>query len=257
MTLKLDNVSVRYGQREAVSDVTLELRQGEILALLGANGAGKSTLIKTMNDSVRPTSGTVRIGDRPIEQFSRREVARNIAVVAQENETRFPMTVLEFVLSGRFIYGGAFGWESDDDIAKANSALDECDLSGFAARQMNHLSGGERQRVVLARALAAQTPILLLDEPTANLDLAHQAMMFRLVRERCDNLGVSAVVITHDLNLAAAFADTVLLLTAGRIAAMGSARDVLSAENIANAFGVKVLLDDHPLGDSVRVTNVF
>src|SRR6185369_14767277 len=126
--------------------------------------------------------------------------------------TRFPVTVLEFVLAGRFVHGGAFGWETDSDIDACRRALDECDLAGFELRLMNRLSGGERQRVVLARALATGARILLLDEPTANLDLAHQAMMFRLVRRRCDHDGASAVVITHDLNMAAEFADEVVML---------------------------------------------
>ena len=117
------------------------------------------------------------------------------------------MSVLEFVLSGRFVHGRAFGWESDADFEFAEKALADCDLIGYATRLMNQLSGGERQRVVLARAIATNARILLLDEPTANLDLAHQAMMFKLVRKRCLEQGASAVVITHDLNLAAEFAD--------------------------------------------------
>ncbi|MEQ1644838.1 MAG: ABC transporter ATP-binding protein, partial [Pyrinomonadaceae bacterium] len=183
--------------------------------------------------------------------------AKNIAVVAQENETRFPITVLEFVLSGRFVHGGAFGWETDADIEFAERALNDCDLVGYASRLMNELSGGERQRVVLARALATGAKILLLDEPTANLDLAHQAMMFRLVRERSRSCGASAVVITHDLNLAAEFADEILLLKDGRIAAKGAPSEVLTAENIDHVFGVKVLLDRNPASGNVRVTNVF
>ena len=117
-------------------------------------------------------------------KLSRREIAANIAVVAQENETRFPVTVLEFVLSGRFVHGGAFGWETEEDVDLARKALEECDLEEYETRLMNHLSGGERQRVVLARA-SRRSANFVLDEPTANLDLAHQAMMFRLVRERC------------------------------------------------------------------------
>jgi energy-coupling factor transporter ATP-binding protein EcfA2 len=127
------------------------------------------------------------------------------------------VTVLEFVLSGRFVHGGAFGWETDADVEQATRALAECDLGGYETRLMNRLSGGERQRVVLARALAASTKVLLLDEPTANLDLAHQAMMFKLVSERCRKVGASAVVITHDLNLASEFAEHGLASTAMRI----------------------------------------
>jgi iron complex transport system ATP-binding protein len=197
------------------------------------------------------------LNGKPLAGLSRREIAGRIAVVAQENETRFPVTVLEFVLAGRFVYGGSFGWESEADIDAAKRALNDCDLSEHASRLMNELSGGERQRVVLARALATNAQILLLDEPTANLDLAHQAMMFRLVRERCNSCGASAVVITHDLNLAAVFADEVLMLKSGRVAAKGAPAEVLTAENVRNVFGVDVLLDVHPVTGGVRVTSIF
>jgi len=239
-----------------LSDIDLELRNGGTIALLGANGAGKTTLIKTMNGSVPATAGSVSFDDVNLSAMSRRETARQIAVVAQENETRFPVTVLEFVLSGRFAYGGAFGWESGDDVASAKAALEDCDLAEYAPRLMNELSGGERQRVVLARAIATNARILLLDEPTANLDLAHQAMMFRLVRRRCEE-GASAVVITHDLNLAAEFADEIVMLKDGRIAAKGRPDEVLTAENVRNVFAVDVMLDTNPASGNVRVTNVF
>ena len=255
--LDVKDISVSYGDREVLRDVSMTLNKGEIVALLGANGAGKSTLVRALNGTVPITSGEVLVDGRPLAKLSRREIALRIAVVAQENETRFPVTVLEFVLSGRFVHGGAFGWETPLDIEFARSALAECDLSSFEDRLMNHLSGGERQRVVLARSLGAGTSILLLDEPTANLDLAHQAMMFRLVRNRCSGCGSSAVVITHDLNLASEFADRILLLKDGRIEASGGPREVLSAENVRDVFGINVLLDNNPASGNVRVTNVF
>ncbi|MFT3742661.1 MAG: ABC transporter ATP-binding protein [Pyrinomonadaceae bacterium] len=151
----------------------------------------------------------------------------------------------------------AFGWETEADIEFAKKALNDCDLAGFETRLMNHLSGGERQRVVLARAIATGARILLLDEPTANLDLAHQAMMFRLVRERCVQSNYAAIVITHDLNLAAEFADEIVMLSRGRIAAAGTPEKVLTGENISDVFGVNVLLDKNPASGNVRVTNVF
>ena len=220
--LKIRDISVDYGERAVLRGVEFDLLDGQIIALLGANGAGKTTLIRALNGTVPITAGNIDLDGRALSNLSRREIARNIAVVAQENETRFPVTVLEFVLSGRFVHGGAFGWETDDDVEQATRALAECDLAGYETRLMNHLSGGERQRVVLARALAAGTKVLLLDEPTANLDLAHQAMMFRLVRERCGTVRASAVVITHDLNLASEFADEIIMLKDGRIAAKGT-----------------------------------
>lgn len=255
--LEARNISVRYGPCDVLREVSLSLGPGRMLALLGPNGAGKTTLLKALNGTLPAAVGSVMLDGRPLAELSRREAARRIAVVAQENETKFPVTVLDFVLSGRFAHGGAFGWERAEDVAVAERALAECDLQNYATRLMNQLSGGERQRVVLARALATEAKILLLDEPTANLDLAHQAMIFRLVRERCDAAAYSAVVITHDLNLAAEFADELLMLHRGGLFAAGPAEEVLSEANIAEVFGVRVLLDANPVSGSVRVTNVF
>ena len=255
--LEARDITVKYGESEVLRDVSLSLNEGTIIALLGANGAGKTTLIRALNGTLPIASGGIELDGRDLGALSRREIAKNIAVVAQENETRFPVSVLEFVLSGRFVHGGAFGWESDADFEFAEKALAECDLAEYETRLMNHLSGGERQRVVLARALATNAQILLLDEPTTNLDLAHQAMMFKLVRRRCVERQASAIVITHDLNLAAEFGDRVVMLKDGRIAATGAPAEVLTAENVSDVFGVRVLLDTNPASGNVRVTSVF
>lgn len=255
--LKASNITVRYDKREALQGVSLHVREAQTVAILGPNGAGKTTLIKALNGTLPLSNGTIAISERSLAEYSRREIAREIAVVAQETETRFPVSVLEFVLAGRFVHGGAFGWESEADVASAKRALDDCDLAEYGERLMNELSGGERQRVVLARALATNARILLLDEPTANLDLAHQAMMFRLVRERCRSCKASAVVITHDLNLASEFADEVLMLKDGKVKAYGTPEKVLTTENIKYVFGVEVLLDTNPASGNVRVTNVY
>lgn len=255
--LEVRDITLRYDSRDVLHDVSLELRPGQTIVLLGENGAGKTTLIKAVNGTLDLAKGEIAVDGRSIAAMSRREIAGKIAVVAQENETRFPVTVLEYVLAGRFVHGGAFGWETGSDIGFARKALAECDLVDFEARLMNHLSGGERQRVVFARALATGAKILLLDEPTANLDLAHQAMMFRLVRQRCDGDGFAAIVITHDLNLASEFADEIVLLKQGRIVAKGRPEEVLNAGNVQEIFGVNVLLDENPVSRKVRVTTVF
>ena len=255
--LAVRDISVRFGQRKVINGVSLELSPGEIVALLGPNGAGKTTLLRTLNGSVLVTAGTVALDGKALSDLSRREIARKIAVVAQENETKFPITVMEFVLAGRFARGAAFGWETTSDIRAAEGALERCDLSGFSDRMMNELSGGERQRVVLARALAAETEVLLLDEPTANLDLAHQALMFKLVRDRCRTSRASAIVITHDLNLASEFAERALLLKDGQVFAQGATPQVLTRENLQSVYDVQVLLDKNPASGKVRVTTVY
>lgn len=252
--LNIQNISINYGTSEVIKDVDFTLRENKIVAVLGANGAGKTTLLKSLNGSLPITKGTILLGDQPLESYSRREIAQKIAVVAQENETKFPVSVLEFVLSGRFAHGGVFGWESEDDLRIAENALEMCDLKDYEARLMNELSGGERQRVVFARALATQARILLLDEPTANLDLSHQAILFRLVRERCQTCDSSAVIITHDLNLASEFADEILLLKRGKVVAKGAPNEVLTAENLREVFEVEVFLDGHPVSGKPRIT---
>jgi len=255
--LSVQKISITLGSRNILCDVTLEMAKGAVVALLGPNGAGKTTLLRALNGSVPVASGEIKLDGRPLREFSRREIAKSIAIVAQENETKFPVTVSEFVLAGRFARGSAFGWETEDDVRAALEALRRCDLVDFETRVMNELSGGERQRVVLARAIATEAKILLLDEPTANLDLAHQAMMFRLIRERVKSENCSAVVITHDLNLAAEFADEILMLKHGAVFAYGVPDAVLNQKNIDEVYDVQVLLDENPASGKVRVTTIY
>ena len=255
--LTVNAISIKYGDSPILNDVSFDLDTSTIIALLGPNGAGKTTLIKALNGTVPVAEGEVTLDERPLASMTRRDIAKRIAVVAQENETKFPITVRDFVLAGRFANGSAFGWESDVDLAAAKSALSECELDGFENRLMNELSGGERQRVVLARALATGARILLLDEPTANLDLAHQASMFRLVRAKCRNEDHSAVVITHDINLAAEFADRMIMLKNGRVHLIGKPEEVLREESLKNVFDVNVLLDRNPTSGNVRVTTIY
>ncbi len=255
--LEVQNISINYDERVIISDVSFALEAGKIIAVLGANGAGKTTLLKSLNFSLPISKGEILLDGKNINDFSRREIAQKIAVVAQETETKFPVSVLEFVLAGRFSHGTAFRWETEKDLQIAVDCLELCDLKDYESRLMNRLSGGERQRVVLARALATQAKILLLDEPTANLDLAHQALMFHLVRKRCETCESSAIIITHDLNLASEFADEIILLSQGKIAAKGEPKKVLTEENLRTVFGVKVLLDENPLSGKRRVTAIY
>src|SRR6185295_4200946 len=180
------------------------------------------------------------------------------AVVAQEAELRFPVTVLEFVLGGRFAWAthSGWGWETDRDLDVAESVLRETELSALSARLMSELSGGERQRALMARALATEAPILLLDEPTANLDLSHQATLLSLVRARCDEQRAAALVVTHDINLAAEFADNILLMKQGRTVHSGRPEDVLTPEILQDVFEIRVLVDAHPVTGGPRVTPV-
>ena len=252
------DISVKYDERVAVAGVSLSARPGELTAVIGPNGAGKSTLMKALNGARAVVGGEILLDGKPLRSFARRAVGRRIAVVAQEAELRFPVTVTEFVLGGRYAWSsvGAWGWETERDVMVAREVLRETELEEFGARLMSELSGGERQRAVLARALATEAGILLLDEPTANLDLAHQAALLQLVRARCDREGAAAVVVTHDINLAAEFADSVLLIKDGRAMATGSPQTVLRPELLRAVFEIEVLVDTHPLSGVPRITPV-
>jgi iron complex transport system ATP-binding protein len=254
--LEANNITVNYGERAAVVDVSLRARPGELIAIIGPNGAGKSSLLRALNLSVPVTRGAVLLDGRPLASYARRVVARRIAVVAQEGELRFPVTVMEFVLGGRYAWSSAWGWENEQDVEIARRILRETELDDFETRLMNELSGGERQRAVVARALATEAKVFLLDEPTANLDLAHQATMLRLVRGRCDDLESAAVVVTHDVNLAAEFADQVMLLKNGREIAAGPPRSVFTPELLRRVFDLEVLVDAHPVSGAPRITPV-
>jgi iron complex transport system ATP-binding protein len=254
--LEAKNITVNYGLRAAVTGVSLLPKPGEVIAIIGPNGAGKSTFLRALNGALPVSGGQVLLDGNPLSSFARRAVARQIAVVAQESDLRFPVTVMEFVLGGRHASTTAWGWETERDVEIAREVLRETELEAFGARLMNELSGGERQRAVLARALATEASVFLLDEPTANLDLAHQATMLRLVRARCDDRKAAAVVVTHDVNLAAEFADRVLLMKEGRAIASGPPSEVLTADLLRKVFDLEVLVDAHPISGAPRITPV-
>lgn len=254
--LEARDLKVGYDHRIAVENLSLTLDAGQITAIIGPNGAGKSTLLRTLNGQLRPASGSIQIDGQPLERLNRRSISRRVAVVAQEAELRFPVTVLEFVLGGRFAWAtnSGWGWETERDLQVASAVLQETELSELSGRLMNELSGGERQRALMARALATEAPILLLDEPTANLDLSHQATLLSLVRNRCDRHQAAALVVTHDINLASQFADNILLMKQGKTLHLGSPEEVLRPEILEEVFEVKVLVDAHPVTGGPRVT---
>ena len=254
--LEARNITIKYDDRQAIAGASLIVQPGRLISIIGANGAGKSTLLRALNGSVAASSGQVLLDHKAIASHSRRAVARRIGVIAQEAELRFPVTVMDFVLGGRYAWSNAWGWENAHDLEIVAAVLRETSLEQFAYRLMNELSGGERQRVVLARALATQAGILLLDEPTANLDLAHQARMLALVRSRCDRGNTGAVVVTHDLNLAAEFSDQIMLLSNGHTVAFGPPDMVLTPELLQEVFELRVLVDSHPISGAPRVTPV-
>jgi iron complex transport system ATP-binding protein len=242
-----------YGAIAVLSGVSLELRAGELLAIVGPNGAGKSTLLRLLAGTMKPWSGTVELGGRALDGYERRALARQIATVAQENSVAFGFTVLEVVLMGRAPHLGPFHLESARDLAIACEALERFDLLSLAERRIQELSGGERKRVFLARALAQEPAIALLDEPTAFLDLRHVAEIFGRMRELSLSRQMAVVATLHDLNVAAVWADRVMLLKEGRAVATGTPEEVLTADNLRAVYETEVYVGRNPATGAIAV----
>ena len=229
----------------AVRDISLSVEPGRLLAVAGPNGAGKTTLLRLLSGSLPPQAGEVCLDDRRLDDLSDRERARALAVVPQSESSPFPVTVKEMVGMGRYANLGPWERAGSHDHAIVARALERCGAAPFADRQLGKLSGGERQRARIARALAQEAPILLLDEPTAGLDLRYRMEVFHLLLElRGDGLAV--LVITHDLNLAARFADRILLLHGGKAQARGAPREVLSRGTLEEVYAWPIRLVPHP-----------
>ena len=225
--------------------VSLSVAPGRLLAVAGPNGSGKTTLLRLLSGSLVPQAGEVRLGDRLLSEFDDRDRARMLAVVPQSESSPFPVTVREMVGMGRFAHLGPWERLGTRDRAVVEHALERCAVAAFAGRQLGELSGGERQRARIARALAQEAPVLLLDEPTAGLDLRYRMELFHLLQELCAE-GLALLVVTHDLNLAARFADRLLILDQGRARARGTPVEVLSQETLEGVYEWPLRLVRHP-----------
>lgn len=234
-----ENVFWTAGGTEILHGVSLGVREGEFLGLIGPNGSGKTSLLSLLSGIRRPRSGTVMLGDTPIETLSRREVSRRLALVEQQAETMERITARQAVELGRTPYLGALSPWSARDEAIVERALINVDMAHLQNRYWHTLSGGERQRLHIARALAQEPQTLLLDEPTNHLDIGHQIGLLDLVKRQ----GLTVVVALHDLNHAAMFCDRIAVMDKGEIVALGSPRAVLSADLIRRVFGVEVEIE--------------
>jgi iron complex transport system ATP-binding protein len=237
--IALDRVTVTLGGRPVVRDVAAVVGRGEWVALIGPNGAGKTTLLRAIAGLVRH-DGEVSLLGRPADSLDRRERARAVAVVPQTPETPPWLTVAEYVLMGRTPHLGPLAREGATDRDVAARALELLELQALADRLLGTLSGGERQRAVVARAIAQKASIVLLDEPTAALDIGHQQQALELLDGLREHEGLTLVAAMHDLTLAAQYADRVLLLSGGRIVADGTPPEVLTEEALAQHYGVSV-----------------
>ena len=251
MTLRLQDVRYSYAgaPSEALAGVSLSVDAGQFVAVLGPNGSGKTTLVRIALGAVSPSHGSAEIEGRPARTWPRQELARLAGVVPQREDNLFPQRVRETVLLGRYPHLSMWGRERPEDHAAVQRALAACDVEQLADRWLWTLSGGEYQRVRIARALAQEPKLLVLDEPGVSLDLRHEMGLFELVRGLVDTQGLGVLMITHDLNLAARFADSLLLLNEGRSVASGAPTDVLTQEIVETVFAWPVAMqtiDDRP-----------
>jgi iron complex transport system ATP-binding protein len=241
----LRDVSLAYDERPVLRGLNLELGAGEFVGILGPNGCGKTTLLNLLAGVLRPSGGEILLRERPLREYGRNEVARLVSVLPQETSVDFPFTALEVVLMGRAPYLKRFQWESEADLEIAQAAMRLTDCWEFRARDIRSLSGGERERVLMARALAQEPQVLLLDEPTTHLDLKHQGETYRLLKRLHRDRGLSIVAVLHDLNFAASACQRLLLLAEGCLKADGKPSAVLQPATIREVFATELLSGLH------------
>ncbi|HEX9887130.1 MAG TPA: ABC transporter ATP-binding protein [Longimicrobiales bacterium] len=255
MSFRATDLRVRYAgaASPALDGVSMSVPEGALYAILGPNGSGKSTLMRTLMGILRPESGGVWIEDRRVERWDRRELARAVGAVPQSEAMAFPLSVRELVAMGRYPHLGPLSAEGAQDREAVDRALDRCDVAHLRERPVTSLSGGEVQRVRIARALAQEPRSLVLDEPTASLDIRHEMAILGLLRQSADG-GMTVLVITHHLDLAGRFADRLLLLDQGRVVSEGEPRDVLQADILSRVYGWPVAVDVNPITGAPRIT---
>ena len=252
--IEVNFISFRYHEDWVLQDVSFRVEKGEFVGVIGPNGSGKTTLLKILYRLLTPQKGEILFELAPMKRMDRADIAKRIAVVAQETQLLFPFTVLETVLMGRSPYLGHLTFESKKDLEISKKAMEWTNILPFSERPMDELSGGERKRVFIARALAQQPEVILLDEPTANLDIHHQIDFLDLILTLNRERGLTIVMASHDINIASEFCDRLILLQRGRIFKMGSPGEVITKENIERVYGCEVWVDQNPFSGMPRIS---
>jgi iron complex transport system ATP-binding protein len=246
------DLSFAYKDRAVLHTVSFSVEKGEMVGILGPNGSGKTTLLRVLS-AVLGAQGEIKLNGRKIATYGRRELSKLFAVVAQESHVNFPYTVAEIVLMGRASYHSPFALEGKKDLEVARATMELTDCLFLSDRYLHELSGGEKQRVMIARALAQEPEILLLDEPSAFLDLKHQVQVFELLRRLNRERGLTIVGALHDLNLAALFFSRLVMLREGKIYRDGSPREVLTEKTIDEVYGIRVRVEPDPSGEKPQL----
>ena len=254
--LQFQNLHYNYGREPLIEDLTASINPGEFIGLIGPNGSGKTTLVKLASRTLKPLSGQVFLHGVDLARIRARDLARRVAVVPQESTVSFPYRVVEIILMGRAPYHGAFAFEGEADLAVAREVMALTDTERLADRTFYELSGGEKQMVVIARALAQEPEVLLLDEPTAFLDIRHQIEIYELIRRLNRERGLTVVSVMHDLNLAALYCERLVLIKSGKVVRSGRPEAVLTGPIVREVFEADVHVETHRATGKVTVLPV-
>jgi iron complex transport system ATP-binding protein len=252
--ISAENINFSYAAKLVMENISFAIDEAQIMAIIGPNGSGKTTLLKIINGTLFPDAGQMLIDGKDTSRWSRKDIAQKVAIVPQETAVIFPFYAEEIVLMGRFPHLSNYRFEDKKDYRIVHEAMEKTDTLTFAARRFDELSAGERQRVLIARALAQEPKVLLLDESTVFLDLKHQAQFLDLLRQLNTAQQLTVIFVTHDINLAAQHADRIILLYSGKIYAIGKPAEVITAANIKKVYDVDSLIDQNPQSGLPRLT---
>ncbi|HKL76730.1 MAG TPA: heme ABC transporter ATP-binding protein [Halanaerobiales bacterium] len=254
--LNIKNLSFKYKNEEVLKDIDYHLEKNDFVGIIGPNGSGKSTLLKNISRILNPNKGVIYLDQKLLNQYSSKELAKKMAVVPQNTNVDFNFTVYDIIMMGRNPYQGKWGKINEKDSEIVNEVMEVTDTKYLEDKKINQLSGGERQRVIIARSLAQKPDLLLLDEPTSSLDINYQGEIFDLISELNQKLSLTIIVVSHDLNLASQYCDELILLSQGKIYAVGSPEEVLTEKNIREVYNTEVIIKRNNITDRPYVTLV-
>ncbi|MBT8351943.1 MAG: ABC transporter ATP-binding protein [Deltaproteobacteria bacterium] len=254
--VEIENLDFSYKKIHVLKNLSFSVPEGNFFIIIGPNGSGKTTLMKVISGILKPQEGKLKILDLPFRDYTRKSLAKTIALVPQLVSIDFPFTVAELVLMGRSPHIGILGLEQERDLKIANRAMLFTEVEHLAHRKLDQLSGGECQRVFIARAICQEPKIILLDEPTASLDLAHQMKVMDLMEKLKNELGTTIIMVSHDVNLAAMYSDRLLMLKKGEIAGLGKPGQILTRDILKKTYDCRLLVDESAVGKFPRITLV-
>lgn len=254
--LEVKNLQFGYRDNLVIRDISFKIKAGSFVSIIGPNGSGKSTLLKALNNIYRPQKGSILLYDRDILSYKKKDLARKIALVPQDTSIDYEFTVEDIVMMGRHPYKGRFEREDESDYKIVKEALELTNTLTLKDRIINQISGGERQRAIIAKALAQKPAMILLDEPTSNLDINHQMDILNILKKLNEENGLTVILVIHDINLAARYSHEIILLREGRIVGMGTPEEVITVENIENTYNMKVAIEKNKYTDTVHLTPI-